>query len=607
MNQLEGNKSLQEREFMWFSKKIKEITQEIEKPLGWILKYETNTNGNKINTSFFSEGLEKVESKHIENTTLFLNSYTNKIQRIKEDVNLSTFLNDVQKNIFLWTLEAYKLKIELFKYATIIEAEKGGYKVEKQEKIEILKKIEDIEEIVYGKKISEQPEEVADIIKQIDNTFKKNKEKISEEDQMIFQDFIKKFSKWENNKEVKKAKEKDTRFGSLNQETFAKVLKKWLEIYNISGAVIKITDKYRDTDGKVKKLDEIREINDVLYIPTINKDTDKKHTKDELEEIYIRYNIRSDSIKIKINECPNLEVSIPEKEINIPSTTNYYPTIRSLELLSHEIVTHAYTWVNKQTKFNIESDTYLELQEGVAMLNEKAVSNNIDNISSDPTIHHISTFIAENYNTEKTEILLGIYYKLQGKKNRQKLAKDRTERVKRFHSNDLPGANRKDVVYRRGMLDVLQYIQSIKPEDEEAIKDLKNNIFWFYIGKLGKSEVTNPEKLIEWFDINKSNIILPADIGKILLWMLEKQTPEGKWIKITNENLGKNDIRFKASSEEQNLNKDQRKLLIEMRNLISNWIEIAKQQKEIELEEKEAALKEKMEKEKISNSLESTT
>jgi len=82
---------------------------------------------------------------------------------------------------------------------------------------------------------------------------------------------------------------------------------------------------------------------------------------------------------------------------------------------------------------------------------------------------------------------------------------------------------------------------------------------------LGKEEVKNASDLIEWFDINTSNIILPADIGKILLWMLEKETSDDKSIKITNENLGKNDIRFKASNKEQNLNYAQKKLLLEMR------------------------------------------
>jgi hypothetical protein len=57
---------------------------------------------------------------------------------------------------------------------------------------------------------------------------------------------------------------------------------------------------------------------------------------------------------------------------------------------------------------------------------------------------------------------------------------------------------------------------------------------------------------------------------------LEKNSPDGKWIKITNEALGKNDIRFKASLPEQNLNYTQKKLLLEMRTFIQNNTEIEK-------------------------------
>jgi hypothetical protein len=189
-----------------------------------------------------------------------------------------------------------------------------------------------------------------------------------------------------------------------------------------------------------------------------------------LEAIYTQFGYTSDVLKIKIQKCAAIEVDIPSKEINIPSATNYYDVIRSLELLSHEEITHVITGTNKENAFNIASDTYLELQEGVAMLNEKAVTTDIKNISAEPTIHHISTFIGENYNREDTYNLLRIYYTLTGKKNAESLAKTRTERVKRFHAYDQGGANRKDVVYRRGMLDVLAYIQNLDTNEIEDIQ-----------------------------------------------------------------------------------------------------------------------------------------
>jgi len=550
MNQLEGNKSLQEREFMWFSQKIESIKSNIEKPLWGILQY---AKGTTVATSFFPEGITVVTQAEVDNSTLFLDSYLNQLKRLSKEVKESVFLNEVQKNIFIWTLRAYSLKVIGFKYAVYIEAEKAGYPLKKEDRSQYLRNIEKIETLVYGPKISENKEEVWSIMTTLDKCFQKNKDKISEEEQTVFNTFLEKFSERSTKTETKE-KSKNT-LGKLNQENFAKVLQKGLAIYNVESRIIKIKDD----------ITEIKEEDGILYIPAINKDTEKAYGKKDLEKIYKEYDISEKTLKIKINTCAAIEVNIPEKEINIPANINFYNTTRVLELLSHEIGTHAFSWVNKEAKFNIEADTYLELQEGVAMLNEKAVSWEIKNISAAPTIHHISTFIWENYNAQETEKILEIYYKLQGKKNATTMAKNRTQRVKRFHSNDEKWASRKDVVYWRWMLDVLEYIQNLDPEKEEDIKELQKNIFGFYIGKLGKEEVKNASDLIEWFDINTSNIILPADIGKILLWMLEKETSDDKSIKITNENLGKNDIRFKASNKEQNLNYAQKKLLLEMR------------------------------------------
>lgn len=62
--------------------------------------------------------------------------------------------------------------------------------------------------------------------------------------------------------------------------------------------------------------------------------------------------------------------------------------------------------------------------------------------------------------------------------NYEKTAHDRMLRVKRFVSWDLPGANRKDVAYTRGNLDISQKLSSLSPEERKAfLKD-------FYFSKL---------------------------------------------------------------------------------------------------------------------------
>lgn len=548
------NISQQQKEFMAIAKKIEDIKINIQKPLWGILQYTANG----INKSFFSESIEKVTQRDIDNAILFLNSYLQQFKRLAKEVQESVFINDVQKKLFLWTLQSFGLKVILFKCAVYIEGEKWWYELNQKDKQIYLKTIDKIEKLVYWPKISEIPEEVDVIMTSLAHLYQSNKDKIAIEDQAYFTGFLEKFPRrsWKAEETVSNK----NRLWKINQENFAKLLQKWLNIYGIASDVLKISED----------ISEIKQENGIIYLPTKNPTTEKERSKSELESVYKKFWYQPDVLKIKIHKCSAIEVDIPSNEINIPANINYYSVIRSLELLSHEIVTHAVTWTNKKNKFNLESDTYLELQEWIAMLNEKAVTTEIKNISVEPTVHHISTFIWENYDTTDTNHLLQIYYKLQGKKNFWTLAKNRTERVKRFHANDQKWANGKDIVYRRGITDSLNYIQNLDANTIEDIKTLQQDIFNFNVGKLGKNEIKNVPELIEWFDITPQNIILPADIGKLLLWLLEKNSPNGKWIKITNTTLWENDIRFKASLPEQNLNYQQKKLLLEMRHFIEN-------------------------------------
>jgi hypothetical protein len=62
---------------------------------------------------------------------------------------------------------------------------------------------------------------------------------------------------------------------------------------------------------------------------------------------------------------------------------------------------------------NIESDDYLSVQEGVAVLNQRLITESIkDTNINEPLISNISTFIGENYNFKDTKELLKIYNKL---------------------------------------------------------------------------------------------------------------------------------------------------------------------------------------------------
>lgn len=81
-------------------------------------------------------------------------------------------------------------------------------------------------------------------------------------------------------------------------------------------------------------------------------------------------------------------------------------------------------------------------------------------------------------------------------------------RVKRFVSFDLPGANRKDVAYTRGNIEISQKLSSLS--DEERKEFLKN----FYFAKLALED----QKFVSEFEkiFGTENHKYPLWVGKII-------------------------------------------------------------------------------------------
>lgn len=101
------------------------------------------------------------------------------------------------------------------------------------------------------------------------------------------------------------------------------------------------------------------------------------------------------------------EIKVPKKKI---SSTSVF---RLLQLLDHEIGVHAIRGYNTSETLRVTGTNYLDAEEGLATHSEEVFEKNIDDISGGVTLHHITTFIAENYNAQDTKELLQIYFKLQ--------------------------------------------------------------------------------------------------------------------------------------------------------------------------------------------------
>jgi hypothetical protein len=156
----------------------------------------------------------------------------------------------------------------------------------------------------------------------------------------------------------------------------------------------------------------------------------------------------------------------------------------------------------------------LEWEEWFAVICELLFDKKLEEIEVEPTIHHITTFIAENFDWKKTLELLKIYFKLLhpnwSEDELENNARDRLFRIKRFVSLKEKWANRKDVSYTRWIIEIEDYL---KIADNEQKKEFIED---FYFSRLS----LNDQKLVKEFRhklwINENELRYPLWIWKIL-------------------------------------------------------------------------------------------
>ncbi len=199
----------------------------------------------------------------------------------------------------------------------------------------------------------------------------------------------------------------------------------------------------------------------------------------------------------------------------------------------------------------MRSAGYLETEEGIATTNEAAVTvlHLEDLTAGEPTIHHLSTFVAENYNYEQTMAIMKAYFVMIGKSEEDavKEAKKRTDRVKRFHAYDKPGANRKDTVYRRGKRHTVDFLTHASLEELQEWRDL------MYQGKFSEKDKGSIEGLL---GKRHPDFKCPYALGKILYQ---------RSLGVKMDELKEDDKRFQLKGEE--LNATQKRKVIEILNL----------------------------------------
>lgn len=389
------------QEFKKISNKIEEIKYPLSSALSWILSYKKTTNSeieSYISVKFFNNQTKEVTEEDISKAKELINTQIKKFHELKKELFEENFLNEIQKNLLLNIINWNVRKLILFKYAIYIEAEKWWYKLDQKEKIQYLKNIERIETIIYWPKITNNPKEVEIIMTHLQNLFEKNQNKLNDDEKQIFGNFFNKFpdrSKLNKANLTNEDEENNWNLWKLKSIEACKIFKKVFEIYWIDTKIIIINDE----------INKFKKENNIFYIPW-------SFNEKQIEEIYKNEWIK-DKMKIIVDpKATSVSMAFEKQRMTMPDD-GWLSIKKICVLIDHEIGTHFLSSVNNKKILNIESDDYLSVQEGVAVLNQRLITESIkDTNINEPLISNISTFIGENYNFKDTKELLKIYNKL---------------------------------------------------------------------------------------------------------------------------------------------------------------------------------------------------
>lgn len=457
--------------------KVNDIKSGYGSPLSWIIKYIENQEW-FINENFFWNN--KIITQTIIDEKL--NEFDKKLLEIKKlkKETLLLKLSEVEKKFLINSLNITGLKYILFKNSIYLEAEKYWFDLTQNDRKKYLKNINRLQDIIYGPEISSIDSEKEAILDNLKDFFLDNESKLSQDEKQIFASFL---SWFEVNLDIWKTSKSEDIQDKLtktfiSKDTFTKIFNIILDIYNLDGWNISIEKVWNFSVRKEKK-----------------------------------------------------QIVCPESKIE---TTHLK---RLFQIIDHEVWVHAIRWYNTDKTIKTSWEWYLEAEEWFATLTELLFDKNLDEIKLKPTLHHITTFIAENFNAEQTKNILKIYYKMffpdwTSQEKIDKESQDRTLRIKRFVSLKEKWANRKDVSYTRWQSQIVKFLQSSNNQDILSFeKD-------FYFTKLSFDDIWLVNEFRENLDIDNNELRYPLWIWKILY-------KKFLWEKIFLRDLQEEDFRFK--------------------------------------------------------------
>ena len=519
------------------------------------------------NKAYFN-AWQKITEQYIHNQIEKSGTLIQELDTIRTQVESESLLNDAQKNLITSFIQRNILSTQYHQHAIYIEAEKAWYPLSNKDRKHHRQEILQIEDILYGKDITQLGERTDSIINKFHQLYLQNaKELTSKEKQIWEENILQKFpntTKIEEKPEI--VAEKDI---YLDEEYIFDIVALLLEIEWFSSEdLIKINigaKKNKAHPELTEELLDVKEENWIYYVPLSRKDKEIYEYFNEKgigqKFKIIKKNLWSNSIaiskegdKFKKNQ---ISISPPEKNGKYNITQKILPIMGD-----HEISTHVNTWIGNFNNAYIRDPERSDLEEWIAGFNQKMAENKSIQEMYETGIGDIWMFLWENFYEHEVRQLLEIYFKLTKEKN-QKID-DRARRIKMWVPLWEKWARRQDLTYGNGK-EIIKHLEELT-KTPEWIALLNTYAKVIYSTKLWYGAIKNVDNILDGIKhIEELEPNFPIFAGKIIYWKLFK------W-KLDKDKMLENDLR-RFIHTDKNVTEKQKRLLVRILQLIKKYWE----------------------------------
>ena len=477
------------------------------------------------------------------------------LENLSQEIKQESKLNNAQKELLIQNLQKAIWTFQYHQNAMYLESEKAWYSLSKEDREKYNQKKLQMEEKIYGKSILELPERMQKVWEKLASVSDGKKfQQLAPEDQIFWRENILSYFQVENQKSEKtEHKEKKEQSAFIDEKHIFSLVEIALQLQGISkDELVKI--QLSDTVWDVEERDGI------YFVPNAwnEEKIDAYFSSINMSEKFkvIKQIKGTNSVWIISNSRRKIKLWAPNKEGKYDLKNSVLPVI-----FDHEIATHVNTGIANLANLNLKDSDRMDLEEGIAKLNETlAKGESLDDLY-EAGIWDICQFFWETLDDNDLKRAVQIYYTLSGTSGS---VEDRVRRIRNWVAIGEKGSRRKDLTYGNSK-EIIKELEELShtPEGREKIKKY---IRAFYATKLGYDAIKNIDEMLEW--IGKLSDLAPnypVFAGKILYWKLFKG-------KVDRNLMEETDIRSMIESEE--ISYAQKKLLMQAFHIIKENMEI---------------------------------